>query len=82
MSPKSYTLIIVCLLGLKASAKQSTGVHRFQARQLVEKHDDSHDCAGYELNRGTWAELGMDNYLLHYPGGQNISVAVRGSWFP
>ncbi|CAH7669376.1 hypothetical protein BY996DRAFT_6421267 [Phakopsora pachyrhizi] len=31
------------------------------------------ECSDLALNRGTWAELGIDNYLLNYPSGQNTS---------
>ncbi|KAG0142317.1 hypothetical protein CROQUDRAFT_50448 [Cronartium quercuum f. sp. fusiforme G11] len=69
---------LLAILSLAALTKASLAIEknseprRLHSRQLGEHRDT--DCAGYALNRGTWAELGIDNYLLHYPRGQNISV--------
>ena len=59
------------------SASSDTNGSPQPTDQVSEDLHSSADCSGYALNRGTWAELGIDNYLLHYPGGQNLSLSVR-----
>ncbi|MBW0507371.1 hypothetical protein O181_047086 [Austropuccinia psidii MF-1] len=65
----SMSLLILSLL---ASSAFTQVPQKFERRQIAGNADA--DCSGYELNRGTWAELGIDNYLRHYPHGQNMSL--------
>ncbi|KAI7955964.1 hypothetical protein MJO29_007363 [Puccinia striiformis f. sp. tritici] len=69
---RSLSFVFTLVIGISASA--SDNHHQLQARQISGDVDPSADCSGYALNRGTWAELGIDNYLLHYPGGQNLTL--------
>ncbi|KNE89799.1 hypothetical protein PSTG_16732 [Puccinia striiformis f. sp. tritici PST-78] len=71
---RSLSFVFTLVIGISASASDNNHHHQLQARQISGDVDPSADCSGYALNRGTWAELGIDNYLLHYPGGQNLTL--------
>lgn len=76
MAPNRLTYFILTVLASPALSESTPNDNqKLHPRHFAERRDISTDCAGYALNRGTWAELGMDNYLLHYPGGMNMSVA-------
>ncbi|OAV91836.1 hypothetical protein PTTG_12546 [Puccinia triticina 1-1 BBBD Race 1] len=71
---RSTPLVFSLLAAITASAPENSTPQDLQPRQISGDADQSGDCSGYALNRGTWAELGIDNYLLHYPGGQNLTL--------
>ncbi|EHS64750.1 uncharacterized protein PGTG_22502 [Puccinia graminis f. sp. tritici CRL 75-36-700-3] len=71
---RSTSLVFTLATAITASAPDNSPHHNnLQPRQIA-GDAESGDCSGYALNRGTWAELGIDNYLLHYPGGQNLTL--------
>ncbi|PLW17011.1 hypothetical protein PCANC_11383 [Puccinia coronata f. sp. avenae] len=74
MRPTSFVFSLLIAATASTPDHPPHQTQSLERRQISGDADSSADCSGYALNRGTWAELGIDNYLLHYPGGQNLTL--------